>query len=63
MKDLTEGDLYNQEQVNMGSTKGSKTGIKSWKKEVSKQLMSHLKNRSPKDIENIINSTFGNTLK
>ena len=32
MKDLTEGDLYNQEQVNMGSTRGSKTGIKSWKK-------------------------------
>ena len=63
MKDLTEGDLYNKEQVSVGSTSNSKTGIKSWKKEVRKQLMSHLKNRSPKDIENIINSTFGDTLK
>ena len=63
MKDLTEGDLYNKEQVSVGSTSTSKTGIKSWKKEVSKQLMSHLKNRSAKDIENIINSTFGDTLK
>ena len=61
MKQVSEGNVYNMETAYLGPDR-SKVGIQNWSKEVRRQLMQHLSDKSPEEIEKIIKATFGNTL-
>ena len=61
MKQVSEGNVYNMETAYLGPNR-SKIGIQNWSKEVRRQLMQHLSDKSPEEIEKIIKATFGNTL-
>jgi hypothetical protein len=61
MKQVSEGNVYNMETAYMGPNR-SKVGLKSWSKEIRRQLMQHLSNKSPEEVEKIIKATFGDVL-
>lgn len=61
MKQVSEGNVYNMETAYAGPNR-SKTGLQSWSKEVRRQLMQHLSDKSPEEVEKIIKATFGDTL-
>lgn len=61
MKQISEGNVYNMETAYIGPNR-SKIGIQNWSKEVRRQMMQHLSNKSPEEVEKIIKATFGNTL-
>lgn len=61
MKQVSEGNVYNIETAYNGPDR-SKVGIQDWSKEVRRQLMQHLSDKSPQEIEEIIKSTFGDVL-
>ena len=65
MKQIKEGNLYNVEQTvsKKDGSNVSKTGLDEWNKEVRKQLMQKLKSYSPEQIDLIIKTTFGDTIK
>ena len=64
MKSIKEGNLYNIEQSITAKDAGisSQIGLEQWKKEVRKTLMEKLRGYSPKQINAIIKSTFGNVI-
>jgi hypothetical protein len=59
---LKEGNLYNVQTVRVPD-QGEGTGLDTWKKEVKKQLLDHLRQRNIKNIDQIIQQTFGTTLE
>lgn len=61
MKQVSEGNVYNMETAYIGPNR-SKIGIQNWSKEVRRQMMQHLSDKSPEEVEKIIKATFGNTL-
>lgn len=61
MKQVSEGNVYNMETAYLGPNR-SKIGIQNWSREVRRQLMQHLSDKSPEEVEKIIKATFGNTL-
>lgn len=64
MKSIKEGNLYNVEQSITAKDAGrsSQIGLEQWKKEVRKEMMEKLRGYSPKQIDIIIKSTFGDTI-
>jgi hypothetical protein len=61
MKQVSEGNVYNMETSYMGPNR-SKVGLQNWSTEVRKQLMQHLSDKSPEEVEKIIKATFGDVL-
>lgn len=64
MKSIKEGNLYNVEQSISAKDGGrsSQIGLEQWKKEVRKELMQKLRGYSPKEIDAIIKTTFGDSI-
>ena len=62
MINIREGNLYNMETRTKGDINASKTGLQSWKNEVRKQALEKLKSQNLPNIDEIMQSIFGNTL-
>lgn len=58
---LGEGNLYNVQTVTHPKSNEG-TGLDVWKNEVKKQLLKHLKRQNIKNIDQVIQQTFGTTL-
>ena len=65
MKKLKEGNLYNVQQA--VSPKDlpdvSKSGLDEWNRAIRKEIMEKLRGYSPEQVDAIIKSTFGDTIK
>lgn len=62
MINISEGNLYNMETKINGNPNSSKMGLQSWKNEVRKQALEKLKSQNLPNIDQIMQSIFGNTL-
>lgn len=62
MINIREGNLYNIETQIKGEVDPSKSGLQSWKNEVRKQVLEKLRSQNLPNIDQIMQSIFGNTL-
>jgi hypothetical protein len=60
---LREGNLYNIEDQIVGRENPTEYGISQWKKEVIKQLYGQLQRNNIPNIDQILKSVFGESLK
>jgi len=58
-----EGNLYNTETQIAGNPEPTKTGLEQWKIEVLKQLYGSLKRKNIPNIDQVLKSVFGETLR
>ena len=65
MKQIKEGNVYNVQQAvtKKDGSNVSKIGLDAWNEAVRKELRQKLRGYSAEQIEKIIKSTFGNSLK
>lgn len=60
---LKEGNLYNIEDQIVGKQNPTEYGINQWKKEVIQQLYGQLQRNNIPNIDEILKSVFGESLK
>ena len=60
---LREGNLYNIEDQIVGRENPTEYGISQWKKEVIQQLYGQLQRNNIPNIDQILKSVFGESLK
>lgn len=60
---LKEGNLYNIEDQIVGRQNPTEYGINQWKKEVIQQLYGQLQRNNIPNIDEILKSVFGESLK
>jgi hypothetical protein len=60
---LREGNLYNIEDQIVGRENPTEYGISQWKKEVIQQLYGQLQRNKIPNIDEILKSVFGESLK
>lgn len=60
---LREGNLYNIEDQIVGRENPTEYGISQWKKEVIQQLYGQLQRNNIPNIDEILKSVFGESLK
>ena len=60
---LKEGNLYNIEDQIVGKQNSTEYGINQWKKEVIQQLYGQLQRNNIPNIDQILKSVFGESLK
>jgi hypothetical protein len=60
---ISEGNLYNIEDQIVGRNNPTEYGLSQWKQEVLKQLYSQLQRQNIPNIDDILKSVFGETLK
>ena len=60
---LKEGNLYNIEDQIVGKQTPTEYGINQWKKEVIQQLYGQLQRNNIPNIDEILKSVFGESLK
>lgn len=60
---LFEGNLYNVEDQIVGRQNPTEYGLAQWKKEVLKQLYGQLQRQNIPNIDEVLKSVFGETLK
>ena len=60
---LSEGNLYNVEDQIVGRANPTEYGLAQWKQEVLKQLYGQLQRQNIPNIDEVLKSVFGETLK
>lgn len=60
---ISEGNLYNIEDQIVGRQNPTEYGLARWKQEVLKQLYGQLQRQNIPNIDEVLKSVFGETLK